>query len=367
MTSLFNVSEDTNSTEPLLIHMPPLPFQEGIEPVLPTFFDDRPVASINYRWERIVMSADPTDEEGPKPWPTPVHDTAFAYKWLLDNLAPAKNGRRDIYVYGSHFGAGLAVSLALTECHAHAPFGVRGLIAYNGVYNWSMFLPEHRVHRASKKTRAEILPELAVGPHMDWMRQCLPVFFDETPNMFDAFASPSLFFHTAGVAVPKNFPSRTKMPPVSKRIDAMLGKEAKREEKPPRKAHLTFPPRKSTLKIPDTLLLFTAPPASSAKAFTKVNVATQKARIKRTGNSFETQAGELAELMRRSIDTHELKERKKWDHDVDEDGTESTRRVQMVDLGPETQSSDLTDAGENLTREWLRQRVTRSLGNSQEG
>lgn len=293
-------------------------------------------------------------------WPNPVHDTAFAFSWLADNLAPEGNGRRDMYVYGSHLGASLATSLALTESHTHARFGVRGVVAYNGIYNWTMFLPDHRINRPRTKALSAIPPPSPVeGSHLDRLQGQMPRLFGKPANLFDPFASPSLFFHSPGLAVPNSF---TMSMINSTMIDALATRKTLEVTPTPRKSHSVFPPRKSTLKIPETLLLHDSPvpvPAKASTTSTKASKTRRRAAAAPRGNTFEAQAQELVQLMRRSIEKIELKERSKWDDDVNPEAAEEEglRRVQAVDVGDEVGSLELGEAGQETALAWLRDRI----------
>ncbi|KAM4063164.1 hypothetical protein HRG_010272 [Hirsutella rhossiliensis] len=343
---LFNSPQDSPKSA-LLVHLPAFPSADGSVSRVPKFLEDLPVASINYRWQ-AAASRDPA----PLCWPMPVHDTAFAFAWLVDNLAPPGNSRRDIYVYGSHLGASLATSLSLTEAHAHARFGVRGLVAYNGIYNWTMFLPDHRINKRAPSMMPA--PELDEASHLRKLQGAMAGLFDKPSNLFDPFASPSLFFHSPGMLQPRSFSMSTEDAAM---IDALTGDQDAPSAPPkaPRKSHLIFPPRKSTLKIPQTLLLHDAsrqPPRSSKAP--KNGQARRKAKA--AGHSLAAQAEELAELMRRSVSVIEMKERCKWDEEVVEDD-QVQRRVQVVEVGPETGSIELNDGGQQTALEWLQDRM----------
>ncbi|KHN99015.1 uncharacterized protein MAM_02713 [Metarhizium album ARSEF 1941] len=353
---LFNVPGRPTS-EPLLIHLPPFPQADGSACKLPIFLQNRPVASINYRWRPFSTPSKESKVFSPLHWPTPVHDTAFAFAWLVESLAPPKHDRRDIYIYGSYLGASLAASLALTEAHTHARFGVRGLIAYNGVYNWTMFLPDHRINKPPKRTKvAAAPPGPAEGSQLHRLQERMPAMFDAPSNLFDPFASPSLFFHSPGLLVPQSFFMTLEH---SALIENMMNDEEIPPLKPikaPRKSHLVFPPRQSTLKIPDTLLLFDSAPLPVPKPSTKPKSARPRKRAKPKGHSFGAQAAELAELMRRSVDVVELKERSKWDEDVHTRVDEALRRVQVMDVGLERDGVELGDAGHDAVTTWLESR-----------
>lgn len=352
--SLFNTPENSPESA-LLIHLPPSPSGDGSEPSLPDFLQHLPVASINYRWAATSQAIGQNGTSVPLCWPTPTHDTAFAFAWLLENLAPPKNGRRDIYVYGSHLGASLATSLALTEAHSHARFGVRGVVAYNGIYNWTMFLPDHRINKPpTRSKKAVVPPQPAEGSHLHRLQDEIPGLFDDPSNLFDPFASPSLFFHGPGLLVPRSFS-------MSMEDAANIDRLTKGDDgqamvmKTPRKSHLIFPPRKSTLKIPETLLLHDSQPQPPPSPTTKSGRTRRRAKM--SGNTFEAQAEELAGLMKRSVDVVELKERCKWDEDMEDKGDEAHRRVQLVDVGPETKSIELSDGGQQAALTWLQDRT----------
>ncbi len=342
----------------MLVHLPPFPASHGVSTELPDFLHGLPVASINYRWDDMTSSnSSPLVGDAParKPpvWPTPVHDAAFAYSWLIENLSPQQIGRRSVYLYGSFLGAGLASSLALTESHAHSKFGVRGFMTYNGIYNWTMFLPDHRVNRPTTRAGKYIPPpQPEHGSHLQYLQEQMPTLFGAPEHLFDAFASPSLLFHSPGLLVPRSF---TMTLEESVAIDVLSGQDDGLgiQMKQPRKSHLIFPPRKSTLKIPEALLLHdSSPSVVKRRARTK----TTRAAAKPSGNTFESQALELAELMRRSVEVVEMKERSKWDEDMDGWDNEAERRVQTRDVGLGDSSYDLNDAGQQAVLEWLHDR-----------
>lgn len=334
----------------MFVHLPSFPVVDGSPASLPNFLQGKPVASINYRWTDDTEFQD--EDATSTTWPTPVHDTAFAYSWLVDNLTPEGNQRRDIYVYGSYLGASLATSLALTESYPHMRFAVRGGIAYNGIYNWTMFLPDHPINRPSKRSKSAIAPRMAeVGSHLHHLQEDIQELFPTPAHMFDPFASPSLLFHNPGVAIPSSF--YTSMLETAA-IDSLanMGTLSVDPPKIPRKSHMVFPPRQSTLKIPELLLLHDSPVMNPKTTRSR----SKTASIKR-GNSFHNQAQELAELTRRSIEKVELKERSQWDDDVDSWKEETERRIAMMDIGEARKTLELGDVGEAVVRDWLEERV----------
>ncbi|OTB09541.1 hypothetical protein M426DRAFT_316091 [Hypoxylon sp. CI-4A] len=369
---LHNIAK-VSSPVPLLIYLPPYSTAFADKPArLPSFLERKPTAVINYRW--VGFGPFPAPAPLPQPsepdeqleendlsilsWPAAIHDTARAYEWIVENLGPSTYTRRDIYVYGSYLGASLATSLALTETHPHARMGIRGCVAYNGIYNWTMFLPDHSINQAPKQRGFMGLVDgiLSEGrdPDFQQFKQHAEPLFGSAANLFDPFASSCLFFHTPGLLVPPSFdksalPSETS---ISEELD-MLAEDAMNPSTPiksPRKSPLVFPPRKSTLKIPEVLLLHSTPPPPPPSFQRRV----QRRRKERPGNNFKAQAEELAGLMRRSIDKVELKERRKWDEDHDRWDDEADRRIQVEDVGLYRGKYELGDKGEELAAAWLR-------------
>ncbi|KAH9907501.1 hypothetical protein F4778DRAFT_544145 [Xylariomycetidae sp. FL2044] len=371
------------SPNPLLIYLPPYStaFTDQILQ-LPSFCRALPTAVINYRWaglgpfqDQYGSYTDGKDDEEENRyklmrWPAPIHDTLKAYSWIIEHLAPPMYTRRDVYVYGSYLGASLATSLALTEAHPHERMAVRGCLAHNGVYNWTMFLPDHPVHHMPKGGM-NFLDVILAGsgePDFQVLKQRAEALFRTPENLFDPFASSCLLFHTPGLLVPPSFDASA-IPTISTRIasadpspspdapvdttenfiETMIGYKA------PRKSPLVFPPRKSTLKIPEMLLMHTRPPSLPPSYHRR----RQRRKKENLGNNFKNQADELAGLMRRSINRVELKDRLKWDDDHDGWELEASRRVQVQDIGHDHHIEDveLGEQGNELAASWLREQM----------
>lgn len=287
-------------------------------------------------------------------WPTPIHDTLKAYTWIVENLAPASSESRDIYVYGSHLGASLATSLALTESHSHERMAVRGCVAYNGIYNWTTFLPDHRINKPPSAVSGNLLEEILAhsgDPDFQALKKMSRELFDKPDDFFDPFASSCLLFQTPGLLVPPSFDDSAISPPTALTDLLLLTEDEIEQLTPPvpptrsQKRWLGFPPRTSTLKIPEMLLLHdTTPPLPPSFLRRR-----QRRQKKSYRNGFQIQAKELASLMQRSIKEIELGERTKWDESVDEGNDEADRRVQVHDVGVE--GSDVA------TAEWLEERM----------
>ncbi|QUC16426.1 uncharacterized protein UV8b_00667 [Ustilaginoidea virens] len=353
---LLNMSEAPSVDMPLLVHLPPFPSLSGSPSPLPTCFGALPVANINYRWRPFSKPAGEDDHSTPLHWPTPVHDAAVAFTWLVANLSPPGNTRRDIYVYGSYLGASLAASLALTESHSHARFGVRGFMAYNGIYNWTMFLPDHRINKPRRSKVTTSTPSLAEGSHLHTLQEQIPALFNLPSNLFDPFASPSLFFHSPGLLVPQSFHMTVEQAAL---LDSMTSDEEVPfgSIKAPRKSHLVFPPRNSTLKIPETLLLFDSAPMLTRKNI--VESSTNRRKKRAAAHSFKAQATELSVLMRRSVDGVELAERRKWDDEIHNFVNEAATRVQLVETGPEKDHVQLSESGQDAIASWMQDRLNK--------
>ncbi|KAI0112412.1 hypothetical protein GGR51DRAFT_506956 [Nemania sp. FL0031] len=373
-----------SSSEPLLVYLPPFSTAAPVSDLtqLPRFAQRHATAVIHYRWTEPSFGEEPVEEDDSngdeialrrfRPgWPAPIHDTLKAYSWIIENLAPKTYARRDIYVYGSYLGASLATSLALTEAHPHARMAVRGCVAYNGIYNWTMFLPDHRINTLPKSVSQNILEHiLTISSDSDFqeLKQRTSELFNEPGDLFDPFASSCLLFQTPGLLVPPSF-DESAIPSPSSLTDLNFLPEAVAEEaqgaqetliplKHPRRSPLVFPPRKSTLKIPETLLLHDTPPPLPPSSLRRRQRRKKGKFGNSFGNSFRTQAEELGGLMRRSINKIELKERMNWDENMDEWDDEADRRIQVRDVG--------LSGGDNLVDAWLEDRMHRVLRRSSE-
>ncbi|KAI1847631.1 hypothetical protein JX266_006483 [Neoarthrinium moseri] len=364
-----------SSSDPLLIYLPPFSTSSAqTAPAIPGFLRRYPIAAINYRWagfdasEETESAPGPTgespDEVGglpPLSWPVPVHDTLSAYSWVIDNLTPSTYTRREAYVYGSYLGASLATSLALTESYPHQRMAVRGCIAYNGIYNWTTFLPDHQINKQSGARSANILEEILgqpTDPAFQDLKQRVSTLFRQPSDLFDPFASACLFFQTSGLLVPPDFDSpadpviamlRAAAVPTDGAQEAIQALMQVMSNKPPRRSPLAFPPRKSTLKLPNTLLLHSPAPSAGWQGKTQ-------RRKKVVGNHFKTQAEDLASLMRRSLAKLELRDRAKWDEDFDE-FDEIDKRVQVYNVGADDRTLALPSQGEVLVNTWLADRL----------
>ncbi|KAK3682587.1 hypothetical protein B0T22DRAFT_288864 [Podospora appendiculata] len=403
IVSLHNLANHAPTT-PLMIWIPPFPQEPGKEyshpAALPSWLQHHPAAIINYRWAGQAPNPErphrsPTPESVISPyWPIPIHDIVFGYSWIVQNLGPPNLARRDIYVHSSYLGASLAAGLALTETHSHQPTAVRGLVAYNGIYNWTAFLPDHPIHKAVREAASKY--NTSSGPDTQEEERSLfhdlesriPSLFRTPADLFDPFASASLFFHSPGLHVPPDFYT-SYLPETASSwsfaISALTGENmhpqmtslepgtetaATMNLKPPRKGYYAFPPRASTLKIPETLLLHESPPAVEWLPGARRGKRKPAPGKRKGENSFRVQAEELGGLMRRSIEKLELKERMKWDEEFGKDSweSESLKRVRVVDVGRdvdgegEQKGLGLSGFGREVVGDWLEERGGRTRG-----
>ncbi|ESZ92430.1 hypothetical protein SBOR_7189 [Sclerotinia borealis F-4128] len=211
--------------------------------------------------------------------------------------------------------------------------------------------------------------------------------FPSPSQTFDPFASPLLFFRRAGIEVPNRWPippppssspSPSSSPPFSSSPHASSTQTPtssepgndfidfddfspyldspppdfwedhqfvfEADEKHPhkrlqesRKSNLIFPPPKSTLQIPRSLFTYSssATPSSSPSPSSSSHSRKNKDEIREPEDDiFATQAQEIAQVMRRSIQMHELRERIMWDEDCDAKEI-AGERVQSMEIGDE--------------------------------
>jgi hypothetical protein len=281
----------------------------------------------------------------------PIHDVAFAYQWISRALMPPNNGRGGIYVYGSHLGASLAMSLSLTESRSHEKFCVRGVAAYNGIYNWTMFLPGHRINMIRSMMDVASSRRTNGNLRLDALQDELVSLFQTPANLFDPFASPSLFFHNPGLSIPESFYTSTQLANIIRSMKGQASDESK-ENVMPRNSYLKFPPKDSSLKIPETILLHDAPSGPPAR-----QPGTKKGLIGSGDgdqrNTYKNQTDEIASLMRRSLARIELKEKARWEEDAHYLAEEPKRRIQVVEVGQEREDLELNEVGQETVLNWL--------------
>jgi hypothetical protein len=208
-----------------------------------------------------------------------------------------RRGRFDVNIIGSYRGAGLAVALALNGSFARPEFGIRKVMAYNGIYNWSMFLPQHRIWRppaADVPVSLEELArrqELAAAQLADEQSNIKGLFDNNPANLLDPFASPSLFYLHEDINAPHSFD------PEEEEDDRDVLRALARRSPAPRRARVIFPPLSSCLEVPQAEFYYTplAMPLLSRGWGDVADV-----------NCYELQARQITHLMQRSIVRKEI-------------------------------------------------------------
>lgn len=423
--SLHNTSALSQPTSPLIIYLPPIGTHLRSQyPPIPSFLRTpfAALAQINYRWNLPLSS---TTNPSPKllsshpsyanhPFPTPLHDTLHAYIYLLKHYLPAfspprpsnsnsqrrrtlyslpetslpKQVQRPLLIYGSFLGGTLATSLALTESFAskQVPTTISGLIARDAVFDWTSISVSETPSLSSQSLlesegRWQSRRALEEGWDATTLHSLKKRLFSTPASTFDSFASPLLFFRTAGLAVPTSpwdlptppsTASTTTTPPVSSSPtpspsgegersphiiqeykllmeEGILGKRVEEFDDPvTRRANLKFPPRESGLRIPRSLFLTSPSPPQLTSSTLKKKPSKMTEEEENTITPI-TQAEEMAKLMRRSVLLHEFKDRKLWDEDLDPSSV-SEDRVQVLSLAT---NSETSGEEERFVREWI--------------
>lgn len=287
--------------------------------------------------------------------------------------------QRPILIYGSFVGGSIATSLALTESFASKslPTKIAGLITKNAVFDWTQIATT--IAPTTPERQDEDIWDRASAAAWDaaTLHALKTHLFVSPASAFDAFASPTQFFRSPGLAVPPTWPvpSSTSTSPASSTPASAASTASETEPfltphsgldytrtaaiEPPlvpdqdsaterllkrlsemqvepstRSAPLKFPSAASGLRIPHSLFLFT-PSSTSASSTSKP--ARKKSRARSTSTSREkdvdvkvnadrdadsaitpgSQAETMAALLRRSVFVHELSAsgRKGWGGD----------------------------------------------------
>ena len=158
---------------------------------------DCPIVQINYRLGREQQ------------FPLPIHDVLAGYDWIQNHMLPkraiTRAGRSEhvgkVAVCGELIGGGLATALALTECRVGQP-GIMAAAVNNPLVDWaSVKESTSKTGKLYSKAPAKEADEIKLG-----VREILNLrktVFKKPDQYFDPFASPILFFRSAGVEVPQ--------------------------------------------------------------------------------------------------------------------------------------------------------------------
>ncbi|QSZ36305.1 hypothetical protein DSL72_007431 [Monilinia vaccinii-corymbosi] len=381
-----------NSPEtPLVIYLPPYP-TSPLPPLQPPswLLNSYPVFNIPYRWYNNPKIS--FRKEKFHPFPIPIHDTLQAYSWLLDRYLPSLSPepkpldspnrdnppnpiQRPLLIYGSYLGGTLATSLALTESFVSSPLPtkIHSLIVHNGIFDWTPIsttldpstFPTDSSYPSSPNLSLTSMSTTELYARYPWTTLTLHALktrlFSSPSQTFDPFASPILFFRTAGINIPKRWPlPPPPSEPETNFIDAydfpssplddpydispypssplddpwdtpVTPPEEQGQEpeahKESRKRTRMFPPPNSPLEIPRSLFTYTSPQDKYAR-----RVQHDDEHENDNADIFHHQARELTQLMRRSITEHGLREGDLWDEDYDAVGL-AGERVRYVEVG----------------------------------
>jgi acetyl esterase/lipase len=156
-----------------------------------------PIVKVNYRCRRRGFAG--------HAFPTPLHDAVTGYDWVYENLlakrAISRPGRSDlvgrIAVVGELLGGSLATSLALTECKIGEP-GIVAAAVSSPIVDWVAFDDEGAAEPVTNGRGEPLKVDLSLHGLLNHRR----TIFRRPDAYFDPFASPSLFFRSAGIDAP---------------------------------------------------------------------------------------------------------------------------------------------------------------------
>ena len=240
------------------------------------------------------------------PFPTPIHDVLAGYDWITKHLSreadglsegPDPSGFAKLGVCGELIGGSLASMLALTECHATKQ-GITAAVAGNPIADWTLISFEgqniHPVHATSVQNPDTVVKRLNIStssptfdgiPNSESLLFLRDSIFPKAEKYFDPFASPSLFFRTPTFDLPPHshaLPYTASTPKSQESEDDILPTLVRN-----RRSHRKYPPLSSDLQLPHM----------------RVEIANS------SGNVLKKQGLEFVELMRRSVDLWESKEK----------------------------------------------------------
>ncbi|MCJ1402546.1 hypothetical protein MMC11_005766 [Xylographa trunciseda] len=294
-----------SAVSPILVHLPRGPLDLPIPPP--------PLAPLARAANATVVSLDYRLSASAQ-YPTPVHDVAAGYDWVVKHLvhgSAAHNGWQSpgtrlapVAVCGELLGGSLAAMLALTECHAHKSGSIKALVLGAPVVDWTAMYAVTSISTAEDTTTpgdqqqatsdstpiTKPKPSKRKPPHADsWLThasnpllsastllQARDALFAKPEHYHDPFASPLLFFRTASSDIPLPENILAAYFASSAPAASADSPEATAAFLKPRRAHRRYPPLGSGLLLPRT----------------RIDVG--------AGSVLRDQGVELAEAMRRS-------------------------------------------------------------------
>lgn len=138
--------------------------------------------------------------------PHAVYDALAAFDWTVENILPKRTskwtGKAErqgrIATCGELVGGSLATMLSLTECRT-GEVGVIAAAINNPVLDWTD-LTGHNFR--GRKTKTKATRDDTTSPSLDVLQRARDQCFRKPENYYDAFASPMLFFKSAGYTPP---------------------------------------------------------------------------------------------------------------------------------------------------------------------
>ncbi|KAF2858671.1 alpha/beta-hydrolase [Piedraia hortae CBS 480.64] len=130
------------------------------------------------------------------PYPGPVHDAVIGYEWVVEHVLHRKPTGR-VGVSGELVGGSLAAMLSLTECRIGEP-GIVATALNLPIVDWTVF---ERTDVASPSDSGPGGEQPVQGDGWESklaLIQWRPKLFRKDEHFFDPFASPILFFRSAG-------------------------------------------------------------------------------------------------------------------------------------------------------------------------
>lgn len=181
-------------------------------------------------------------------FPTPVHDTLFAFDWICAHLVDGSRiASPRIGVAGELVGGSLAAMLALTECHASSRVPRIVAAAVNEpILDWSAFDgPDNVVPKERSRKTAKTRVEHAVlnAPVLKGIRNEL---FASKATFEDQFASPLLFFRHAT----SHEPDQEDVSTLSRSSDSTEQSSGIPPHKPITQRSKIYPSKSSALSLP---------------------------------------------------------------------------------------------------------------------